>query len=68
MGGWEKNTVFGPSGMACFSSGRFLRPIGLAGGRPGRLLMLERLIEHIKTFPNVEFMRAIDVAKMWQVS
>ncbi len=34
-------------------------------GRPGRLLMLERLIEHIKTFPNVEFMRAIDVAKMW---
>jgi len=37
-------------------------------GRPGRLLMLERLIEHIKSFPNVEFMRAIDVAKMWQVS
>ena len=34
-------------------------------GRPGRLLMLERLIEYIKTFPNVEFMRAIDVAKMW---
>ena len=34
-------------------------------GRPGRLLMLERLIEHIKSFPNVEFMRAIDVAKMW---
>ena len=34
-------------------------------GRPGRLLMLERLIEHIKTFPNVEFMRAIDVAKIW---
>ena len=27
--------------------------------------MLERLIEHIKTFPNVEFMRAIDVAQMW---
>ena len=37
-------------------------------GRPGRLLMLERLIEHIKSFPNVEFMRAIDVAKMWQGS
>ena len=35
-------------------------------GRPGRLLMLERLIEHIKTFPNIKFMRAIDVAKMWQ--
>ena len=34
-------------------------------GRPGRLLMLERLIEYIKTFPNVEFMRAIDVAEMW---
>ncbi|MQG11410.1 MAG: ribulose phosphate epimerase, partial [SAR202 cluster bacterium] len=34
-------------------------------GRPGRLLMLERLIEHIKSFPNVAFMRAIDVAKMW---
>ena len=34
-------------------------------GRPGRLLMLERLIKHIKTFPNVEFMRAIDVAKLW---
>jgi len=28
--------------------------------------MLERLIGHIKSFPNVEFMRAIDVAKMWQ--
>ena len=37
-------------------------------GRPGRLLMLERLIEYIKTFPNVEFMRAIDVANMWQRS
>ena len=34
-------------------------------GRPGRMLMLERLIQHIRTFPNVEFMRAIDVAKMW---
>jgi len=32
-------------------------------GRPGRLLMLERLINHIRTFPNVEFMRAIDVAE-----
>ena len=36
-------------------------------GRPGRLLMLERLIEHIRTFPNVEFMRAVDVAEMWRV-
>ena len=34
-------------------------------GRPGRLLMLERLIGHIQSFPNVEFMRAIDVAEMW---
>ena len=34
-------------------------------GRPGRLRMLERLITHIRTFPNVEFMRAIDVAEMW---
>ncbi len=34
-------------------------------GRPGRLLMLEKLISYIKTFPNVEFMRAIDVARMW---
>jgi peptidoglycan-N-acetylglucosamine deacetylase len=33
-------------------------------GRPGRLLMLERLIGHIRSFPNVEFMRAIDVAQM----
>jgi peptidoglycan/xylan/chitin deacetylase (PgdA/CDA1 family) len=33
-------------------------------GRPGRLLMLERLINYIRTFPNVEFMRAIDVAEM----
>ncbi len=33
-------------------------------GRPGRLLMLERLIEYIQTFPNVEFMRAVDVARM----
>ena len=34
-------------------------------GRPGRLLMLERLIDHIRSFPNVEFMRCLDVAKMW---
>jgi peptidoglycan/xylan/chitin deacetylase (PgdA/CDA1 family) len=34
-------------------------------GRPGRLLMLERLIRHIRTFPNVEFMRVIDVAELW---
>ena len=34
-------------------------------GRPGHLLMLEKLIGHIQSFPNVEFMRAIDVAEMW---
>ena len=34
-------------------------------GRPGRLLMLERLINHIRSFPNVEFMRMIDVAELW---
>ncbi len=35
-------------------------------GRPGRLLMLERLINHIRTFPNVEFMRVCDVAQLFQ--
>ena len=34
-------------------------------GRPGRLLMLERLIAHIRGFPNVEFMRCLDVARVW---
>ena len=33
-------------------------------GRPGRLLMLERLINHIRSFPDVEFMRVVDVAQM----
>ena len=33
-------------------------------GRPGRLLMLERLINHIRSFPDVEFMRVDDVAQM----
>ncbi len=37
-------------------------------GRPGRLLMLERLIRYIRSFPNVEFMRVIDVAQMWRQS
>ena len=35
-------------------------------GRPGRLLMLERLINYIRSFPNVEFMRVLDVAQMWR--
>ena len=34
-------------------------------GRPGRLRMLEQLIEHIKGFPGVEFARAVDVAADW---
>ena len=34
-------------------------------GRPGRLLMLERLINHMRSFPNVAFMRAVDAAEMW---
>jgi peptidoglycan/xylan/chitin deacetylase (PgdA/CDA1 family) len=34
-------------------------------GRPGRLSMLERLINYIRSFPNTAFMRAIDVAEMW---
>ena len=34
-------------------------------GRPGRLRMLERLIQYIREFPGVEFMRAIDVAEMF---
>jgi peptidoglycan-N-acetylglucosamine deacetylase len=34
-------------------------------GRPGRLLMLERLIGHIRSFPNVEFRRVDEVARMW---
>ena len=35
-------------------------------GRPGRLLMLEKLIARISAFPNVSFMRMIDVAEMWR--
>ena len=34
-------------------------------GRPGRLLMLERLINHIRSFPHVEFRRVINVAEVW---
>jgi peptidoglycan/xylan/chitin deacetylase (PgdA/CDA1 family) len=34
-------------------------------GRPGRLLMLEKLIEFIKSHRNVEFMRGIDAAKLF---
>jgi peptidoglycan/xylan/chitin deacetylase (PgdA/CDA1 family) len=34
-------------------------------GRPGRLLMLEKLIEFIKSHRNVEFMRGIDAANLF---
>ena len=35
-------------------------------GRPGRLMMLDRLIRTIKSFPNVQFMKVIDVANLWR--
>jgi peptidoglycan/xylan/chitin deacetylase (PgdA/CDA1 family) len=34
-------------------------------GRPGRLMMLERLITYIQTFPDVWFARGTDVATYW---
>ena len=34
-------------------------------GRPGRLRMLSRLIELMRGFEGVEFMRAVDLAEMW---
>ena len=34
-------------------------------GRPGRLRMLERLIDHILLFRHVEFMRVVDAARLW---
>ena len=34
-------------------------------GHPGRLVMLERLVGYMRSFPNVSFMRMIDTAKMW---
>ena len=34
-------------------------------GRPGRLRMIERLIRYIREFPNVKFMRAVDLAVHW---
>ena len=34
-------------------------------GRPGRLLMLEKLINYINTFDRVEFMRVDAVADLW---
>ena len=34
-------------------------------GRPGRLLMLEKLINYINTFDNVQFMRVDKVSDLW---
>ena len=34
-------------------------------GRPGRLRMLERLIDYIRGHAGVQFSRAVDVAEMW---
>ena len=34
-------------------------------GRPGRLMMLDRLLHHIKTFPNVTFMTGQEMASLW---
>ncbi len=35
-------------------------------GRPGRMRMLERLIEYIRGFEGVEFTRAVDAARDWE--
>ncbi len=35
-------------------------------GRPARLLMLERLIRHMRAAPGVAFMRCDQVAEMWE--
>jgi len=34
-------------------------------GRPSRLAVLQRLIQHIKTRPDVAFLRAVDLAEHW---
>ena len=35
-------------------------------GRLAKMMVLERLIKYIRSHPNVEFMRCIDVARSWQ--
>jgi hypothetical protein len=35
-------------------------------GRLAKMVALERLIEHMRSFPGVEFMRCVDVADYWQ--
>ena len=35
-------------------------------GHHSRLLYLERLIQHIRSFPGTEFMRCVDVAQYWR--
>ena len=37
-------------------------------GRPGRLRMLDRLIRYMKGFEGVRFMRAVDLAELWEES
>jgi hypothetical protein len=34
-------------------------------GRLARLVALEKLVNHIRSHPGVEFMRCIDVAQRW---
>ncbi|MFQ5873143.1 MAG: polysaccharide deacetylase, partial [Dehalococcoidia bacterium] len=34
-------------------------------GHPGRLSGLERTVQHIRTHPNVKFMRTVDIAEYW---
>jgi len=36
-------------------------------GRPGRLLMLERMIDHIQSFPDVWFATGEEIADYWRV-
>jgi peptidoglycan/xylan/chitin deacetylase (PgdA/CDA1 family) len=35
-------------------------------GKPGRILMLERLIKHMKSYPDVWFARLRDIAEHWR--
>ena len=35
-------------------------------GKPGRILMLERLIQHMRQVPGVWFARMQDIAKYWK--
>ncbi len=35
-------------------------------GRLAKIMILERLIQHMRSFPGVEFMRCVDVAQQWK--